>query len=88
MKNSESTQSAGEPTAPAPETALILPVANGVVDEERIRLRAYELYCERRGEGGDAIGDWLRAAHEQYDTLPGVAHAMPTSETPSAVGAS
>jgi hypothetical protein len=31
--------------------------------DERIRVRAYELYLERSGQPGDDVGDWLRAEH-------------------------
>lgn len=34
------------------------------VPEERIRIRAYELYEKRKGEGGDAESDWYRAEAE------------------------
>jgi hypothetical protein len=29
--------------------------------QEQIRLRAYELYCERGGRAGDDVADWLQA---------------------------
>ena len=32
--------------------------------EERIRIRAYELYEKRNGEGGDPESDWYRAETE------------------------
>jgi Protein of unknown function (DUF2934) len=32
--------------------------------EERIRMRAYELYLERGGAPGDEMEDWLRAERE------------------------
>ena len=32
--------------------------------ETRIRIRAYELYEQRRGEGGDPDDDWFRAEEE------------------------
>lgn len=32
--------------------------------EERIRNRAYQLYEQRGGSGGDAESDWLRAETE------------------------
>ena len=32
--------------------------------EERIRLRAYELYLQRGGQGGSPEQDWFRAAAE------------------------
>jgi len=34
------------------------------VTEERIRLRAYEIYLERKGSPGSALEDWLRAERE------------------------
>lgn len=32
--------------------------------EEKIRVRAYELYLQRRGQGGSPEQDWLQAAAE------------------------
>lgn len=32
--------------------------------EEKIRVRAYEIYLARNGEGGDEVADWLQAEHE------------------------
>jgi hypothetical protein len=32
--------------------------------EERIRLRAYELYVERGNESGSELDDWLQAEEE------------------------
>jgi len=32
--------------------------------EERIRLRAYELYIERGNESGSELDDWLQAEEE------------------------
>ena len=29
--------------------------------EESIRLKAYELYLQRNGQGGDPYSDWLKA---------------------------
>jgi hypothetical protein len=34
------------------------------VVEEKIRIRAYELYLQRRGHGGSPEQDWLRAKEE------------------------
>ena len=34
--------------------------------EERIRVRAYELYLQRRGQGGSSEQDWLQAAAEMH----------------------
>ena len=37
---------------------------NGHVPEELVRRRAYELYLERRGQGGSPEQDWFRALQE------------------------
>jgi hypothetical protein len=34
--------------------------------EERIRIRAYELYLQRSGQGGSPEQDWLQAVAEIY----------------------
>ena len=34
--------------------------------EEQIRIRAYELYLQRGGQGGSPEQDWFRAAEEIY----------------------
>ncbi|MCA9244103.1 MAG: DUF2934 domain-containing protein [Phycisphaerales bacterium] len=31
---------------------------------EEIQMRAYEIYLERAGRPGNAMGDWLQAEHE------------------------
>jgi|SRR5271166_579385 len=54
---------------PAPQAAPA-PVANQVLTmtslEERIRIRAYELYLRRGGQGGSPEQDWFQAAAEVY----------------------
>lgn len=40
------------------------PVLETGPSEEKIRLRAYEIYLARNGEGGDEVGDWLEAERE------------------------
>ena len=40
------------------------PSAKGLPTHEQIALRAYEIYLERRGAPGDALGDWTRAERE------------------------
>jgi hypothetical protein len=37
---------------------------NGHVPEELVRRRAYELYLQRRGQGGSAEQDWFQALQE------------------------
>ena len=39
--------------------------------EERVRLRAYELYVDRGNESGSEIDDWLQAEEELSDTEEG-----------------
>jgi hypothetical protein len=34
--------------------------------DEQIRIRAYELYLERQGQGGSPEQDWFQAAAEVY----------------------
>ncbi len=34
--------------------------------EEKIRVRAYELYLQRKGRGGSPEQDWLQAVSEIY----------------------
>jgi hypothetical protein len=40
-----------------------------VVDADRIRIRAYELYEKRSGGSGDAESDWYRA-EDELRTVP------------------
>ena len=35
--------------------------------DDRIRLRAYELYLQRGGRPGDSLEDWLRAERELFE---------------------
>jgi Protein of unknown function (DUF2934) len=46
----------------ASEIAAVAQVAPGL--EEQIRIRAYELYLQRGGNGGSPEQDWLRAQEE------------------------
>ena len=43
--------------------------AAGALPEEMIPTRAYQLYRERHGRGGDATGDWLAAEREQRESI-------------------
>ena len=52
---------AAEATQPAPSQET---VTEAVPLEERIRVRAYEIYLQREGTGGDEVDDWLRAESE------------------------
>lgn len=55
---SASSKPAVEAKLATPETKLVTPV------EEKIRVRAYELYLQRGGNGGSPEQDWLRAKEE------------------------
>ena len=44
--------------------------ARAAASEEQIRMRAYQLYCERDGKAGDDIADWLRAEREYLEHAP------------------
>jgi hypothetical protein len=37
--------------------------------EEKIRVRAYELYLQRKGRGGSPEQDWLQAVAEIYSQV-------------------
>jgi len=55
---------------PAPARAKETPI-EVLPLEERIRLRAYELYVERGNQSGSEIDDWLQAEEEVLrDTEP------------------
>jgi hypothetical protein len=41
---------------------------DSLLDEERIRRRAYEMYLERGGEPGRDLEDWLHAERELMDS--------------------
>jgi hypothetical protein len=54
-------------TAPKPsitEKPVVSGNHNGHTLEELVRRRAYELYLERRGQGGSPEQDWFRALQE------------------------
>jgi hypothetical protein len=46
------------------DTTQSLPSEAQAGRDERIRLRAYELFLERKGGPGDAENDWYRAESE------------------------
>jgi len=43
--------------------------------EEKIRIRAYQIFEERGGQGGDALQDWLKAEADvlNHATAPPIA---------------
>lgn len=61
---SEEAERLGEPqsSAWAPQSTGDTTVA--MSDRDRIAARAYQLYLERGGSGGDAMEDWLAAERE------------------------
>lgn len=54
-----------------------VPRTDGHTLDELIRIRAYELYHERGGQGGDDVGDWLLAESEYVERLHGTTQANP-----------
>lgn len=58
------TESDNVPTATAATARNTVVEGNGTVDIDAVRLRAYELYQQRRGNGGAPEDDWLRAETE------------------------
>ena len=72
---------------PAPAPAKISSIETLSL-EERIRLRAYELYLQRSGQPGSDIEDWLqaekeirRAAEQAMDEA--VEESFPASDPPA-----
>ena len=61
------TSSRAKKQVPAPEISEPSPSRPALIFEnieQKIRLRAYELYLERGGVNGTPEGDWLRAEAE------------------------
>jgi len=68
--------SALEPVTTAPAIAETTPVVKGpettpvpangsrAISEDMVRRRAYELYLQRRGQGGSPEQDWFQALQE------------------------
>ena len=50
------------PVTVAPEAPVV--ATPGLDVNEQIRVRAYQLYLERGGNGGSPLQDWLRAQQE------------------------
>jgi hypothetical protein len=62
---------ANDASAPAPTSPIVDALIPSAIDsaarplnEEDIRLRAYEIYCSRGDVEGDAVSDWLAAENE------------------------
>ena len=60
----KTSRSRSKPASGPSEVCAAAPitVARGI--EEQIRVRAYQLFLERGGQGGSADQDWLRAEAE------------------------
>jgi hypothetical protein len=86
MTNAETQQSASEAAAPTLKAAATPEPTAGAVAEEQIRMRAYEFYCDRGRNGGDAISDWLRAEREQREVGLDAGDAKRTADMPRLVG--
>jgi hypothetical protein len=63
-KASRSGRRAAAPPAGSASQVPAVPVTASSGIEERIRARAYQLFLERKGQGGSAEQDWLRAEAE------------------------
>ena len=48
------------------KTTVINEVATTANVEDRVRIRAYELYLQRAGQGGSPEQDWFQAVAEIY----------------------
>ena len=59
---SAATAGAAEGTIEAPATALHTETVH--VPHDQIAVRAYHLYLERGGRGGDPVSDWVAAERE------------------------
>jgi hypothetical protein len=54
--------------------------ANHAPSHEAIRRRAYEIYLERDGQGGNELDDWLQAEAELIATGVYIAHVVDNIE--------
>jgi hypothetical protein len=70
LKSDASTLQAAPATAPAADaagleaTTAVRQTETVHVPHDQIALRAYHLYLERGGRGGDPVSDWVRAERE------------------------
>ena len=64
-------------TTPRFTSPLIAEAGKTQPTEERIRARAYEKFCSRSGDPGDAMGDWLEAERELLGEMAGALSAEP-----------
>ena len=73
-KRNEILELHAEPTRPHTEDTS----ANHAPSHEEIRRRAYEIYLERNGFGGNELDDWLQA---EMELVSDALLARTTSET-------
>jgi hypothetical protein len=69
----------GKRTGRPANRSRLTPSVRSEITPDRIRCRAYEIYCDRnegRGRGGDNVSDWLQAERELTGASPGapIAH--------------
>jgi hypothetical protein len=67
MKSSQRARAAREAVDATPDVARTRQADAAPRGEDEIRIRAYQLYAERKGLGGDAVSDWLAAECEQRE---------------------
>lgn len=53
-----------EPSSATPDLDPSVEAARTEPTQEEIALRAYHIYLEREGAGGDPLEDWLQAERE------------------------
>jgi hypothetical protein len=71
-KRKETLELNGNLTQPHTEDTF----ANHAPTHEEIRHRAYEIYLERDGQGGNELDDWLQAEAELIATGAYIAHGV------------
>jgi hypothetical protein len=77
MTNPGKAQRRNEAEAPVRGAIDTSRPAAGALPKEAIRARAYQLYREREGRGGDATGDWLAAERELRESIQARAQPAP-----------
>jgi len=53
----------------------------GSIPEQRVRERAYEIYCHRGRKGGHAEGDWLTAEAELKELKTKAAEVLSVAQS-------
>jgi hypothetical protein len=70
-KPSASASARHDTLADSNQAEFHVPQIDGPGTQEQIRLRAYELYCERGERVGDDMADWLQAEREYFERVRG-----------------